>query len=352
VAHLSGVFLIDCPASALNNAGQSVELEDPDRRFENWTAVKKVQTRQGTFPYVSAQAFRYWMRESLKDVEGWTSSPIHREAKIAYTAADPIAYAEDDLFGYMRAPAASKGKKDTTAAAPEVSGTLTRVSPFKVSTLISLAPRTIGIDFGTMSRGEGDPVPFAHEFYRTTLVGMFSLDLRMVGRFYAKERTGYRHLDESGRKRAEEEGLKFYDQDRAFELDVETRKQRVRQLLLGLAQVNGGAKQSLHYTDVMPRFLLMGVARGGNHLFGTVVGADHQGLPKLNMEAMAETAQVYDGKLLSGFHAGLMKGYLDEQRAALEAGLKAVPGSTLAHPVQAVHNLISELETRATEWLA
>ena len=28
-----------------------------------------------------------------------------------------------------------------------------------------------------MSRHEGDPVPFEHQFYRTTLKGLFSLDL-------------------------------------------------------------------------------------------------------------------------------------------------------------------------------
>jgi CRISPR-associated protein Cst2 len=352
MAHLSGLLLIDCPASALNNAGTTLELEDPDRRYDNWTAVKKIATRQGTFPYVSAQAFRYWLRESLKEVEGWTSSPIFREAKIAYTAADPISWAEDDLFGYMRAPAATKAKK-AAAEGSEVSGTLTRISPFKVSTLISIASvKAMGLDFGTMSRGEGDPVPFAHEFYRTTLVGMFSLDLRMAGRFYVVERTGYRHLDEQGRKRAEEKGLAPYDGGKAYTLDLDARKTRVKQLLEGLARINGGAKQSVHYTDVSPKFLIMGIAKGGNHLFGTAVGADHHGLPKFNPEAIAEVAQVYQGDLLSGFYAGLTRGYLDEQRAALETALSSIAGSTLAHPVQAIRALVGELDQRAEEWLA
>src|ERR1700761_1752239 len=159
MAHLSGLILIDCPASALNNAGQQTPMVNQERTYENWSAMKFIRTRQGIFPYVSAQAFRYWMRDSLKTVEGWSPSPIFREAKIAYTDANPILYAEDDLFGYMRAPGVEKKPKAkadkgaSEAAAPDrdtekskamklqeggmtalEAGTLTRVSPFKVST--------------------------------------------------------------------------------------------------------------------------------------------------------------------------------------------------------------------------
>src|SRR4051794_33013122 len=112
MAHLSGLILIDCPASALNNAGQQAPMVNQEKTYENWSAMKFIRTRQGIFPYVSAQAFRYWVRESLKIIEGWTASPIFREAKIAYTDANPILYAEDDLFGYMRAPGAEKKPKE------------------------------------------------------------------------------------------------------------------------------------------------------------------------------------------------------------------------------------------------
>lgn len=35
---------------------------------------------------------------------GWNMSPITRGQEICYTAADPIHYPDDDMFGYMRAP--------------------------------------------------------------------------------------------------------------------------------------------------------------------------------------------------------------------------------------------------------
>lgn len=361
MAHLSGAFLIDCPASALNNFGSQVPMTQPERRYDNWSTVKYVRSREGILPYVSAQAFRYWLRDTLKGVVGWTPAPIFREEKIAYTDANPIAFAEDDLFGYMRAPGSSKevekewAEKGLTGQEKDKKSfvTLTRVSPFKVSTLISIAPlRELGFDYGTMSRGEGDPVPHVHEFYRTTLVGLFSIDLRLMGRFYHIDRTGYRHLDEVRKKLAQEKGLQDYDNGSAFELDLETRTTRLKQLLEGMARITGGAKQALHYTDVAPKLLFMGVAKGGNHLFGTSLGAEKDGTPKINDHALSEVAQVFKHDLLSGFYAGLTKGYLDEQRGGLEKIISEVPHSFLGHPVEAIRKLSVDLDENAASWLA
>jgi len=101
MAFLTGLLLIDAPASALNNAGRAEEA-----RTENAIAVKFIRSRQGAFPYVSAQAFRYWLRTTLEQTPEfkWKAAPIFRETKIAYTDANPLDYWDDDLFGYMRAP--------------------------------------------------------------------------------------------------------------------------------------------------------------------------------------------------------------------------------------------------------
>ena len=200
MAFLTGLLLIDAPASALNNASAA-----QDDRTENVVSVKFIRTRQGAFPYVSAQAFRYWLRSTLEQTPdfGWKAAPIFREAKIAYTDANPIEYWDDDLFGYMRAPskktgAAEKRKQDATRATETATSTeITRVSPFRVSTLISIAPVSITSDFGTMTRHEGDPVPHEHQFYHTVLKGLVSLNLHAAGTFSYVNRTGYRNLDDT-----------------------------------------------------------------------------------------------------------------------------------------------------------
>ena len=109
MAFLSGIIILDAPASALNNAG-NVE----GATLDNAVSVKSIRTGAGySIPYVSAQAFRYWLRsvlEQSEDIE-WNAAPVFREAKIAYTDADPIKWWDDDLFGYMRAPAKRKDQK-------------------------------------------------------------------------------------------------------------------------------------------------------------------------------------------------------------------------------------------------
>src|SRR5262245_48790332 len=102
MAFVAGLLLIDAPASALNNSNDKI----PGARTDNSVATKFIRTRAGeTFPYVSAQAFRYWLRTGLEEMPntGWQPSPIFRETKVAYTDANPIRYWDDDLFGYMRA---------------------------------------------------------------------------------------------------------------------------------------------------------------------------------------------------------------------------------------------------------
>jgi CRISPR-associated protein Cst2 len=356
MAHLSGLLLVDCPASALNNAGT-----EPGARTDNVVAVKKIKTKAGTFPYVSAQAFRYWWREALQSVDGWTPSPIFREEKIAYTDANPILFAEDDIFGYMRAQStkaeavAAREAKGTlkNATSIEAKTTLTRSSVLKMSTLVSLAASEPTDDFGVMARHEGNPVPHEHEFYRATLAGLFSIDLRMLGRFYHIDRTGYKHLDSVRKELAIEKGLKPYDNDRAFELPTETRKQRLKQLLQGLSQIAGGAKLAIHYTDVSPRLLMLAVSKGGNHLFGTAVN-DSKGTPKVNSEALKQVAEVYKDSLKSKFHVGLVQGYLDDQRPAITQTINQINSGTdsLPHPVQAINQLLAELDQKADEWLA
>src|SRR5579883_2322078 len=87
MAFVTGLLLIDAPASALNNLGSI-----PGERLDNTSAVKVIRTKENqTYPYVSAQAFRYWLRTTAQQrVEGWKAAPIYREEKIAYTDSNPI----------------------------------------------------------------------------------------------------------------------------------------------------------------------------------------------------------------------------------------------------------------------
>jgi len=269
---------------------------------------------------------------------------VYRDAKVSYTAGDPINYDDDDLFGYMRAPGEGR---ETRLADPaylaltpldieknkqgkDQEQAVTRIAPFRVSTLVSVAPVNITVDYGTMARQEAgtlaypsgpDPVPYEHQFYRTTLQGLISLDLRRVGRFTYQDKTGRRNLDEVRKKLAEERGLTHLQGEAAYLLPEKDRVRRVQALLQAFARLEGGAKFAVHYTDVSPDIVLLAATKGGNNIFGHVIKANVRGLPELNIEALYEALRVNSHDLLSTVYIGWVRGYLDEERAKLESAL-------------------------------
>ncbi len=331
MAFITGLLLIDAPASALNN-GEADNIE---------AKVKTIRVGRQHYPYVSAQSFRYWLRETLEKYNSkdhWNASPVYTEAKgkqQAYTVGDPITHPDDDLFGYMRAT------KDET---------VTRVSPFRTSTLVSIAPADIVHDFGVMARlqkeaGDKEGVLLhQHEFYRTTLQGLFSLDLHWAGMFTNQMRSGFQNLGaETGRK-AQELGLDRIEAARAYRLPVAERIRRVQVLLRALGRLEGGAKQTLHYTDVSPAFVIMAVTSGGNHVFGHAVQPDDQAQPLVNRGAFEQLRDVLQGDLKSAVYVGRVAGFMDSSQSILDEF-----GLTTLHPRQAFDALAEDL-TAHPEW--
>ena len=353
MAYVTGLFLIDANASALNNLG-SIEGE----RYENSTGVKVIRANDGLYPYVSAQSFRYWLRQTLQQGNsGWKAAPIYREEKVAYTDANPIEWWDDDLFGYMRAPSkkeSAKAKREADSSRvgeTETTDTITRASPFRVSTLVSIAPLRPTNDFGVMSRHEGDPVPHEHQFYRTTLEGLFSLSLKASGTFWYKQKTGFRNLDDARIEIAKAKGLEELKDEKAYRLPKEQRLQRLIALFEGMSQLEGGAKQAIHYTDVSPVVVIMAVTKGGNHIFSHAISANDEGLPQINLEALKEALAVFKDEILSDIFIGWIKGYAEKERAKLDAFIETAEAKTengktikVNHPRDAFRAFIDEIK--------
>lgn len=354
MAFINGMLLIDAPASALNNAGQV-----PGARTDNTVAVKSIRTREGAFPYVSAQSFRYWLRTTLEQAAdtGWQAAPVFREEKVAYADGNPIRYWDDDLFGYMRAPSkrtSAREKREADASRADETPTadaITRAAPFRVGTLVSIAPVNITEDFGTMSRHDGDPVPHEHQFYRTTLKGLFSLDLRACGTFWYRRKTGFRNLDDVRKQEAVEKGLEHLESEQAYRLPLAQRLTRVQALFEGLSRLEGGAKQTLHYTAVAPALVMAAVTRGGNHLFDYAIQPNQFRLPQVNREALDEALTIWADQLLSPVYIGWVRGYLDDERAKVEEFARERPNIRIGHPRSILAGVRDDLAANP-EWLA
>lgn len=323
-----GFMLVDAPHSALNNAGA-----DAGDRTDNIVRVKSIRRGRKVYPYVSGQALRYWWRDTLEQKYNWNISPIERQKKIAFTSANPIEYDDDDVFGYMRALKAKEG------------GTVTRISPLKTSPLISVIGQTPTQDFGVMARHEGDPVPYEHEFYSTVLKGIFSLDLDSLGVFYSDEKTGYRNMYPKLEEKAEEEGLVKDEENKKWIMPEDIRIKRAQDTIKALPYLQGGAKLTSHLTDVSPKFLVLAVIDGGNHIFMNIA-KEENGEPKINIEALQESINEYSDSFLTNIYIGRRKGFmdeLDEDITKLTKENENVESGTIKEAVDAFGNKIPEM---------
>jgi CRISPR-associated protein Cst2 len=356
MAFINGIILLDAPASALNNSNKASDAD-----YDNEVGVKMIKTKEGALPYVSAQAFRFWLRSTLEQNSAWAAhtAPIFRDNKIAYTDANPLKWWDDDLFGYMRA----ESKKTTAKEAREAEGvradetetktSITRTSPFRMSTLVSIAPISLVKDFGTMSRHEGDPVPHSHQFYRATLKGLFSLDLNRAGTFSYRDQSGSRNLDEVRIALAKEQNLTHLEPVKEFRLPLEQRTERIAALLAGLAHLEGGAKQAIHYTDVTPAIIMAAVLKGGNNPLHYVIVSDEKGKPTVHTEALEEAVKVWKDTMLGKLYVGWVKGFHDNERNKLEAALQQLGFDfVMDHPRTVLTQLAADVQNPANaHWL-
>lgn len=330
VRMVTGMVLIHAPASALNNAGL-----ERGRLAENKVVVKKIRKGRDEFPYVSGQAVKRWWRETIQAKFGWETSPVIREESIAYTAANPIRFEEDDVFGYMLAP------KERLEDIGMVAGlAYRRIAPLKCTPLISVFPNMLTDDFGVFARGSeamAEPVIYEQEFYSTILKGAFSLMLSEVGIFTrgrAMDLPRPTDAEEALRKKTKEDREKSKPQVEKFQqrvamleqdakaksaqvgdsqiiLPLEERKRRIKQTLLALPELSGGAKRSDYLTDVAPRLVIATILDCANHIFLDVTKAADSKVT-LNTDAVEEIVRDYHQHLLSGIYLGVRKGFLDD----------------------------------------
>jgi CRISPR-associated protein Cst2 len=341
VTYLTGKIALEIRAGAPNNA----------RGQDNIGVVKKLYIGREPYPYVSAQAFRRWVRDSVPAAE--PCSPVTAEKRVkkadsgeqeklgrkqqAYTAGRPDLYLDDDLFGYMVAVKGENFQRDTVLA---------------TGTLVAVAARRPERDFGTMTRGfpaDAPPLIHEHELYSAELAGDLLLDLPRVGTF-EQEGGGLRR---ALRADAAAEALAAGARETRFRnvpsirLPLPERRRRAAVLLRTLAQVRGGAHKAMHYGDRTPALVLLAPLKGGNNPFTRVLTAkDHR--VRFDLDTFAEElgawADELDGPVLIGWSPGFLGEDREQARRFLAEEISAGQ-VVIDHPRAMLRRLADEIES-------
>lgn len=348
LTHITGNFIIDTSASFLNGAGLG---EGEDR---NVSIVKTFRDGKDRVPYVSSQAWKRWLRNTMIEETGWKPSvlrALHVNAKGNTDKIggefNPLDFAEDDIFGYMRteksnsagssnstvnnasADSSLEAEEDMREEMQENRGeltegkgakgkkvkALTRTSPFSASILVSIKKSGWqGRDEAFVHLKEGTPQPYTTEFYNTHLQGVFCLNYSRLGVF---SNIGDRvEIDEgaiAGLIKSNKIKVKSENGNagKVYELTdaAKVRRERASALLKSLAVLRGGAKQAAFGTDVSPKAIVLAGLSSGNPIFNGLFRDDGSG-PTLKIDVLKEIIKDYATRLSTPVFIGIRKGYL------------------------------------------
>jgi CRISPR-associated protein Cst2 len=335
-----GFILIDVDVVALNNAGKDTRTTN-----ENAIITKKIYKGGKSYVYVSGQAWRYWWRDALQKMFAWKMSPVIREDKIAFTAANPLIYDDDDVFGYMKAAKEevqqddeeTKEKRTKKGKTKSINVTVTRVSPLRNSVLVSVGAVQPVENWSSMARQEGDSVPYVKQEYSAIMKGMFSLDLEQIGTFSSYNKTGFKNLTGELRGEALKNGAVEIDDPfvldkegkpcKLIRLSSEVRVKRAVETILALKNISGGAMQTSNMGDVTPKFVVLATLNSGNHPFSHIVSAKGKdvNIVELSVEALREVLKDYRDNIRGKVFIGRRAGFLDETAAAIDDLKKELP---------------------------
>jgi len=333
VTYLVGKIALDIIAGAPNNG----------RGEDNIALVKQTRIHGKIHAYVSAQAFRRWLRDSLPADEprsGVTRSGSGASQQ-AFTEGRPDRYLDDDLFGYMVAVKKSNFQRDTVLA---------------TGTLVAVAPQAPTRDFGTMSRGfaaDENPVIHEHEHYTADVAGDVLLDLPRVGTFEMGGSGLRTALPAEAAENAEQAGAErvTFRGVGALRMPIAERRRRVALLLRALASVRGGAKRSLHYGDRSPAFVLLAPIKGGINPFTRVLRAQGQ-QTVFDADVLREELDAWADELDDPVSIGWAPGFLGDQRERARTELTDLIGSgrvVIDHPRVVLTGLAEQVEDGAQD---
>ena len=377
LTHITGTFLIQAEGAFLNGAGLDTGEDRNAVIPKTFWGYDKNGARI-RIPYVSAQAWRRWLRMTFQEENpnepGTELKALDQSAKGTTnkigTEMNPIKFAEDDIFGYMRAAKGQGKDKEVATEAltddelldameqedeakevkpktkTEKTKAVMRPSPFGSSILKSIRKvATISDDEGFVHLKEGSPLPYKTKFYNTQLQAIFGLNYERLGVF---RNDGDRiELDEIFVKQYTADGAikQKEGEDGVYEIADNKRLERATMILKSLAVLRGGAKQAQFGTDVTPKAIITAGLSCGNLIFNDLFD-EKESQPVIKLDTLKDIINDYRNRLTTPVFIGVRKGYLHPQN---ENDLQSFAQENsdivqLSSPIEAINKLTAELE--------
>lgn len=263
---------------------------------ENVTAMKKVELPDGQrLPYISGQALRRYLRDTMKTMNAGNFSPQREGSERApiQTEGKPDLYIDDDLFGFLNAGQGTTKRRE---------------APLKVSAAIAQYPFAGDLDLGTRS---------ALEVTRDPERGGAVFETEVTNNIYST--TWLVELDRLGVWQKWE-----HADGQEGSLSAEERSRRAAAVVRACKYLEGGARQSRLLMSFLPEYFAY--ARLGCKapiLLDSVRTEFSNGTHALRFARLLEVIKDYQDEI-SYLSIGLREGFGGISAADLRPQLEAV----------------------------
>lgn len=203
----------------------------------NFVDVKKFKKGNVEYPYVSGQAMRFYLRESIRrnlDSEDFMCVPDNK----GETCGNIENCINCDLFGFMTT---IKNKGATVRTSPVKMSPAIGLLPFDENSNIDFLTRKHRVEEGEKNKGDIVNIEMGTNIYKAGI----SLDICAIGNI----------------EKIDEEGVLSLDSL----IDNTTKLSRISKLLLGIANISDYSKQSRLLVDFTPDILIISSQKKYNH---------------------------------------------------------------------------------------
>lgn len=276
-------------------------LNGSDKEVDNINPIKKVTLQSGEeLPYVSSQAIRRALRDKIEEL-GYDISPVGESSTskgAPKTALNPIAYIDDDLFGYMDAKAGEDGAAGTSNV---------RTSPVRVESLLALATYKGDLDYATNFMGKKiglNPNIFETEIHSGVYRGTILIEL---------DRVGIEHKINVGK-----EGKTITRTLEKVDLvDNAEKAKRVIAFIDALQMLWSSGRQSRFLADISPKFIAAAMMKSKNPIFLESVTLSENG--QIEMEKLNSVITDY-GRFIDKYVFAVQEAVFDKQENMVSLG--------------------------------
>ncbi len=302
------------------------------------TQVKQYQENGISQPYVSAQAYRKWMRNHIAESQNSFDyySRLSRNKtkkeyeKLIHVEGDPVKYLEDDMMGHSKP--LINNILDPNEERLSIAST-NRHSPLGVTciTILNDGLKNIHPIEGFVHLASDTPLPYRIEFSNGIFQSTVNLDVNRIGTF--ENKNDIYELDNFMVERYLESGeiTEFSSEpNKIFQLNnLSDRKiQACESYFDMIFNTYPDVKISQFATDISPRLLVSAILEDASGLISNTVKFESDGDLVFNIEHIKNVIAKRGHKLKSDLYVGYRSGLFGEKG---EQDLLSFDGKLLEH---------------------